>query len=86
VMTKGRAGADEIRALSAVIAAEPEPDLDRPALYAEFADLIDAARGRRGARGGAPLLAEAPGPSVGAKPADFYGDGVLVGRARNCST
>ena len=44
VMTKGRAGADEIRALSAEIAAEPEPDLDRPARYAEFADLIDAAR------------------------------------------
>jgi hypothetical protein len=44
VMTRGRAGADEIRALSAEIAAEPEPDLDRPTLYAEFADLVDAAR------------------------------------------
>jgi hypothetical protein len=45
VMTRGRAGADEIRALSQEIAAQPVPDIDRAGLFAELADLLDAARG-----------------------------------------
>jgi len=43
VMTKGRAGADEIRALSAQIAASAPPPPDA-GLFVELADLVDRAR------------------------------------------
>jgi hypothetical protein len=44
VMTRGRAGADEIRALSQEIAAQRVPEMDRAGLFTELADLLDSAR------------------------------------------